>query len=290
MRRLGFIVAAAALLTLSACGGGSGASSGPTATGLGAVKLIAGSADKAAAAKTARMSGEVTIEARGQRRTLPLDGALDFGSGAFEFTYGMSQLGIPGAGHAELAARVVDGVMYVNLGDLAGGSGKGLSTLTGAKTWMQVDLTSLGVGSSGAGGGLTDANPGGTLDSLRGAGDVSRLGTETLRGVETTHYKATIDPQKALEKTPADLRDKVQKGLDALGGSIPAEVWIDGDGQTRKIAMNLDTDSGTVSTNIEYYDFGADVDVSAPPADDVFDLSQMLGGFKRLAGTGSPAV
>ena len=163
---------------------------------------------------------------------------MDFGSGAFEFSYDMSQLGLPGGGNAKIEARMVDGVMYVNLGDLAGGHG--LSTLTGGKRWMKVDLASMGFGGAGAGGGLGDANPGGTLDALRGAGDVEKVGTETLRGVETTHYRATIDPQKALDRAPAALRDKVKAGLDALGGPVPVDVWIDGDGQARKIAMNLD--------------------------------------------------
>ncbi len=46
--------------------------------------------------------------------------------------------------------------------------------------------------------------------------------------------------------------------------------------------MNVDTAAGKVSTTIEYYDFGAAVDVSAPPADDVFDFSELFGGLRRL--------
>jgi hypothetical protein len=291
MRRPGLVVIAA-VVTLSACGGGSGSgTAAPTATGLGAAKLIASSAETTASAKTARMSGEITVTLGGETTSLPLDGALDFGSGAFEFGYDVSKLGIPGAGDAKIQARMVDGVMYVNLGDLSGDSGRSLSSVTGGKSWMKLDLGAFGQGSTGAGGGLGDANPGGTLDALRGAGDVQRVGTETLRGVETTHYTATIDPQKALDKTPAELRDKVQKGLDGLGAPVPVDVWIDGDGQTRKIAMDVDTASGAVSTKIEYYDFGTAVDVSAPPADDVFDLQDLFGGFgKLLGGAGAEAV
>ncbi len=134
MRRLVPIAIAALALTLSACGSG-GSTAAPTATGLGATKLIAASADKTAATKTARMSGEVTIEVGGARRTLPLDGALDFGSGAFEFTYDMSQLGLPGAGGgAKIQARMVDGAMYMKLGDLGGGA---LSALTGDRSWVE---------------------------------------------------------------------------------------------------------------------------------------------------------
>jgi hypothetical protein len=290
MRRLVPVAVIAALaLTLSACGSGSSSSgsAAPDATGLGATKLIASSADKAAAAKTARMSGEVTVDVAGKSTTLPLDGVLDFESGAFDFKYDFSQMGIPGAGDAKIEARVVDGIMYMNLGALGGKDG--LSSMTGGKTWMKLDLTAFGAG-AGSAGGLGDANPGGALDSLRGAGAVEKVGTDTLRGVETTHYRATVDPKKALAEAPAELQEKAKAGLDKLKGPFPVDVWIDGDGQTRKISMDIDTGTGgKVATTLEYYDFGVDVDVSAPPADEVFDFSRMLDGFKNL-GAGQPSV
>jgi LppX_LprAFG lipoprotein len=283
MRRLVPVAIAALVLTLSGCGSGA-SNAAPTATGLGATRLIAASADKAAAAKTARMSGEVTIEVGGERRTLPLDGALDFGSGAFEFTYDMSQLGLPGAGDdAKIQARMVDGAMYMKLGGLGGA----LSELIGDRSWVKIDLSSLGLGSAGA---LGEANPGGTLDSLRGADDVERVGAETVRGVETTHYRATVDPRKALDRTPADLRDKISKALEMFGGPIPVDVWIDGDGQARKISMDITSETVNASTTIEYYDFGVEIDVSAPPPDDVFDISQLSGGMHAPTGGGAPAI
>ncbi|MGZ4688335.1 MAG: LppX_LprAFG lipoprotein [Acidimicrobiia bacterium] len=281
MRRLGLTVTAVMVATLSACG--SGSSHG--ATGLGATKLVAASADKAVAAKTARMSGEVSFEVLGKRQTLPLDGVLDFGSGAFEFSFDMSQLGIPGAGGAKIVARMVDGVMYMKLGDLAAAGD--LSSVTGGKSWVKLDMSQFGVKSHDSGGELGDANPGGSLDALRGAGDVQKVGTETVRGVATTHYRATVDPKKALDEAPAELRDRVRKGLEMFHGSIPVEVWIDGDGQARKVSMDVDTKTGRVSTTMEYYDFGVAVNVSAPPADDVFDYSDFLNSVRGLTGSGA---
>jgi hypothetical protein len=288
-RGLGLVVLAA-VVTLSACGSGSGSGTAATPTGHHAVELIASSADKAAAAKTARIGGEVTVTTQGGTKTLPLDGALDFGSGAFEFTYDLSKLGLPGASGAKIQARMVDGVMYMNLGDLAGSGGKGLESMTGGKSWIKLDLGSLGLGAPGASGGLSDANPSGTLDLLRGAGDVQKVGTETLRGVETTHYRATIDPQQAVDKAPDALRGRVQQGLGAINGPIPVDVWIDGDGQARKIAMSVDAKTGKIATSIEYYDFGTDVSVQAPPASDTFDFSDMLGGLRQLTGGAGTAA
>ena len=276
MRRLVPAVIAALAFTLSACGSGSGS------TSIGATKLIATSADKAAAAKTARMSGEITIEVKGEKKTLPLDGALDFETGAFQFSYDMSGLGVPGMGNAKIDARMVDGVMYMNLGALGG------TSMTHGKSWVKIDLASLGLGKGSSGGGLGDANPGGSLDALRGAGDVQTVGTETVRGVETTHYRATIDPQKAIDQAPERLRAQVRKGLEGNGASIPVDVWIDGDGQDRKISMEMtSTKAGTVAMTMEYYDFGVAVNVNAPPADDVYDFSQLFGGMRNLGGLGT---
>ncbi len=252
--------------------------------------MIASSADKAAAAKSARISGEVTVRANGETRTLPLDGAVDFGSGAFEFTYDLSRLGLPGATSAKIQARMVDGAMYMNLGGLAGGAGKGLSSMTGGKAWIKLDLGALGLDQSGSSGGLSDANPGGTLELLRGVGDVTTVGTETLRGVSTTHYRATVDPAKAIDEAPAALRGRVQQGLGAISGPIPVDVWIDGDGQARKISTSVDAKSASVATSIEYYDFGTGVSVPPPPASDTFDFSDMLGGLRRLSGAGTAAT
>jgi predicted small secreted protein len=280
MRRLVPALVVALAVTLSACGSGSDGSSAPDATGVSATKLIASSADKAAAAKTARISGEVTVEVRGERKTMPIDGALDFRTGAFEFGYDMSSLGVPGGQDAKIQARMVDGTMYMSFGDLlAGELGEGLSSALGGKSWVKLDLASLGLGSTGAGGGLGDANPGGTLESLRGAGDVKRIGSEKVRGADTTHYRVTIDPEKALAEVPAEQRARVQENLGKLGGPIPVEVWIDGDGQARKITMNVDAAGAKVSTTIEYFDFGAKVDVNAPPADEVIDFSELFGGM-----------
>ena len=287
MRRIGLVVLVS-VVVLSACGSGSGSATAPN--GRRPVELIAGSADKAAAAKSARISGEVTVTAHGETKTLPLDGAVDFGSGAFTFAYDLSDLGLPGGTGARIQARMVDGVMYMDLGALAGSAGKGLESMTGGKRWIKVDLGALGLGAAGAAGGLGDANPSGTLDLLRGVGDVQKVGTESLSGVATTHYRATLDPQKAVAKAPDSLRARLQQSLRAGGRTGPGDGGIDGGGQARKIATSVDAKAVAITTTIEYSDFGADVLVEAPAVSDTFDLSDVLGGFRQLRGSGAPAI
>jgi hypothetical protein len=65
-------------------------------------------------------------------------------------------------------------------------------------------------------------DPNGTLDQLSSAGQVERVGTETVRGVKTTHFKAIVDLRKAAAHAPAEQMIKL------LGrSSLPVEVWLD---------------------------------------------------------------
>ena len=67
--------------------------------------------------------------------------------------------------------------------------------------------------------------------------------------------------------------------------TIPFEVWIDGDGLTRRMKYEqpLPADQGgeetTMALTMEMYDFGAEVDVEPLPDDEVIDLQELgLGG------------
>jgi hypothetical protein len=264
MRRLGLVVAVLAIALAACSSDGSDSSStppstgpAPEATGSRAATLIADSVDKAAEQQNARMSGHVTIEADGETKTLPLSGALDFRSGAFEFGYDLSRLGVPGS-DAKVRTRMVDGVMYVSFGDVAGEAGRALSSLLDGKEWLKLDLASLGLGEDNpTGGGLAQADPDGLLELLRDIGDVQTIGNETLRGVPTTHYRGIVD------------------AIDA-----PVDVWVDGDGRTRKVAATVERAAIKVASEIEYYDFGAELDIQEPPSQQVLDFSDIFGDWR----------
>lgn len=236
------------------------------------MQLIAASADKADAAKTAKIAGSVTMQIGGKQQQVPIDGAVDVTRQAMSLTVDTGALGLPSAGKGSFEMRVVDGVVYVHLGDLGG-------KLPGVK-WLKVDVGSV----PGASGALGQADPSATLDALRGAGEVKAVGEESVRGVSTTHYRVTIDLKRALDRVPADLKAQASAGLERMGTTtLPADVWIDGDGQARKISMSFDTPAGGVSETIEYYDYGAPVDVTAPPANEVGDFSSLFAGLGRAA-------
>jgi hypothetical protein len=153
------------------------------------------------------------------------------------------------------------------------------------RRWVKIDLRSLGAASGIDLAQLVQAGqtaPGRYLRWLSAARDVERVGEETVRGVETTHYRALIDLERLATEEP-ELRDSLralssEQGLDA----VPTEVWIDGDGLVRRLRQDYETSpSGAktrTSVTMELYDFGVEVDAERPEPEEVFDISELIGG------------
>jgi hypothetical protein len=296
IRTLIVVVAAAGLL--AACSGSTSGSSKP-ATGSwpgaepsaapgNAVRRIAASSDATAAEQTARFITSIDSTEGDDRVQVTAEGAVDLQTQnlslrmdiAGSLGLGSSDAGGSGAGTAEV--RVVDGVFYIDLGDL----GDDAEALTDGKRWLQLDFSGL-TGMLGSDAVSTESsNPVDGLEALRGvSSDVTEVGPESLRGVESTHYRATIDLAKALAKAPSGARDGARDLLDRAGApTIPVDVWLDAEGRVRKYTMQVDGSSfgarsSTVAVTYEFYDFGEPVDISAPPADEVADLGSMFEGM-----------
>src|SRR6185437_3199115 len=217
--------------------------------------------------------------------------------------------------------RMVDGVMYMkfpdSIGRLLGGANAG--------KWMKLDLSKLGSDASGAA--LGQSDPTQALAYLEKASDdVKEVGHENVNGADATHYHATIDLGKSVDdaKVPPALRERVKAMWQRHGGTaptIPADVWIDGDGRLVRMITTVDTAamaggalgaSGAsgfgaalpkVITTLNLSNFGEAVNVVAPPADQVIDLKGLgrnggglfgglggLGGLSGATGGGTSGV
>jgi hypothetical protein len=102
------------------------------------------------------------------------------------------------------------------------------------------------------------------------------VGSEEVDGVETNHYRITLDPTQYLEamEFPAAMADMLPKEL-------VTEMWVDADNLPRKFAQTTEvpamgggqpTSSTTEGT---YSDFGTDVEIEAPPASEVTEQPGM---------------
>lgn len=157
-----------------------------------------------------------------------------------------------------------------------------LRPMLGGKPWVKIDLQAFAKASGRDFGDLStlqSADPTRALAQLRGVSDdVTEVGREQVRGEDTTHYRFTMDLEKAIATAPEAQRDLLRKSLEkAATTNVPAEAWIDGDGRLRKLVQAITTTTtGPMTVTIELFDFGTDVDVREPPADDVADAMQFL--------------
>jgi hypothetical protein len=168
-----------------------------------------------------------------------------------------------------------------------------LQNLVGSSGWLSATPEDLGAagGSLGIASGAND--PSQLLEALRGvADDIEEKGPDTIRGVPTTRYGATIDLAKALDAVPPDQRDVLRaqlEGIDASLAEIPVEVWIDADHLARRLVMDLGDmvasamgRGATATMTIDFFDYGEPVEVVVPDASETAPLSEAfgsLGGF-----------
>jgi hypothetical protein len=279
VRRLVLLVALALALASAACAGDDGnegtadrpateASPEATATTADSTEdLVAEAAESTSGEGSSLVAVEATISLPGQaEQTFSAEGAFDY-----EKRLGSMTIDFGGAG-----TEVVfdDEIVYAEVPRGA---------LPGGKSWLRIDLATLGEGSgidlaqlAQAG----QATPGQYLRWLRAAEGVERVGEEEVRGVETTHYRALIDLERL-----ADLEPELRASLRALGtelDEVPTDVWVDEEGLVRRIVQEYETrfagERASTRVAIDLYDFGADVEAEAPPPELVFDIADLIGG------------
>jgi hypothetical protein len=236
------------------------------------LERIAKSADELAKSGGAQFRGTTTTETAGADAKVTFDGRFHFSQRAGEYVVDAAAIGLLGSG--QVRALLVDGTMYFSLDALEGEDRPDLA----GKKWLRLDPTVLGEE-----GQLGQTDPNGSIDALRGVtGNVEDLGTETIRGVRTTHYRVRINPALAVRKASEDARELARDAVRPFGSRvIPAHVWIDDADRLRKLRFRVGDGSlanPRGSVGFEYFDLGADVSVVAPPPEDVVDFTDILGG------------
>jgi hypothetical protein len=114
-------------------------------------------------------------------------------------------------------------------------------------------------------------NPEGLSSRFATARHVDRLGSETVRGVHTTHYRSEFDTKQVLAALPNVLRSAAQRLTPGLSRSMPVEVWVDDQGRMRRQVVSLTVKGETAKVRTELYDFGVRHTVTPPPTGQIAD-------------------
>jgi hypothetical protein len=171
-------------------------------------------------------------------------------------------------------------------------------------TWIRVDLTDQAEEQGLDADALLDGNtgPAALLAQLDGAaGDPEELGSDEIRGTDTTHLRVTIDTGVAIEQSSPETREQLRAYAEATGlpETYPLELWVDDDGLVRRIRSVLDVPDGptgtgtgqdagddprglTQETTLELFDFGVSVDLDAPTEEETVDLAELIADLDAL--------
>ena len=280
MRRI--VLLLAALLLLPACGGGDSVAADP----------VAEAAAKTTEAGSSRIEFTMDLEAEGRSFTMRGEGVFDYSRPRGRMVVDLGNLAELSRGALEnrrmefefdglvYYMRFPEGLMELGLGD----------------KWLKIDLQELDAKTAVDLGALQQANqnPAQLMQFLHGASDdIEELGHEDVRGVEATHYRATVDFDEVIEQTAeiGELSDEMRELLEAEVErmksqtgleTLPVDVWLDEENLVRRMRMNLsfpvEGEQLGMDMTTDFFDFGVDVNVAPPPAEETVDITALARG------------
>ena len=193
-----------------------------------------------------------TSDSAGQAQEMT--GEARFGDGGIEMK-------ATGTGAQAMEMILVDKAMYM----------KSEAFGTGDK-WLKIDLSDPN-SLFGMIGKATD--PEVMFKAMESPKKLELIGSEDVDGVETNHYRITMDPSSYLEamEFPPAMAEMLPKEL-------VTDMWVDADNLPRKFEQTVEvkaaggpaTKSNTQGT---YSDFGTDVEIEVPPASEVTEQPGM---------------
>lgn len=177
------------------------------------------------------------------------------------------QTALPG-GNGTFEVISVDGLMYLDLGQMSQGKFWRIdpSDPDGALAGLGLDKV------------LEQNDPVAALRAMADSLDeVVYVGEEQVSGRDLDRFEMTVDLAAATKGLGADLPPSATKSMPK---TLTYDVWLDDEGRFAQMVMELPTPGGASETRMVMDDWGTDVGIEAPPADQVTEMpdpGQMMG-------------
>ncbi len=191
---------------------------------------------------------------------------------------------------AELAAGFAGTMEVRQIGDVAYLKMPFFTELLGVPTpWLEVSADDGDGFSSGFSAVPTDPNE--VLTTYDGADvSVEEIGSETVNGSETTHYRVSFDTSPWVAELSAEERAELEASGLFADGVVPMDLWIRSDGHLVRLVFAVDGSSVEAkpgeefdSMTIQYdlLDINEPVSIEAPPASEVTSFEDLgFGDFE----------
>lgn len=254
-----------------------------TATGMDsqALEAVTDAAANTTAAGTSRF--EIVVETAGTgvadgTQPITVQGEEDFDARQRNLMF----LGPEG----ELAVVVDDTDVYVEV------------PATEDEAWARIELEALITDGVGFGGpaGLPFQSP---QDNIAVLGEAvtaaAESGTEEVRGETATRYDLVVDLEQAAQQGVDDSNDTFAAIVDQSGATqLDMQVWVGQEERISRVRYSLDLSqvdveevaseiasedvdaqaSGEATVTVEYFDYGAEVDIQIPEGENVVELDE----------------
>jgi hypothetical protein len=284
------------LATIAAAIAGAVSASGCGGSGPAAIDPVAQAAQVTSRSGGAHMSLSVHVEAAALGQPVTMSGQGFFNYGAKEGKLSIDVSGLPSAA----AAVVPSGALHME--EIFKSSAIYIGSPLFAKLshgahWMKLDFSrvakAMGFNLQQLAGG--QSSPTQLLEYLKAVGGTpERVGSEPVRGVPTTRYRATIDLSKLAgvlgTGNATRVREQLAKLIAQLGASkVPVDVWVDAQHRVRRMGFDFAFSPGgqqvQMRMTLELFDYGPTPSVQPPPASEVFDATgTTLAGLSRAGG------
>ncbi len=153
------------------------------------------------------------------------------------------------------------------------------------ESWFKVDAEdAFEQAGGGLNGVLGQQDPTKILNWLSAVGDdVSRVGSDQVRGEDADHYRATLNLRKATAELSGEQADGIDEVLGLIGqDEFPIDVWVNKQGFPVRLTYEMSfahsevkaMQSAAVTYSLEYFDWGKPVTVTVPDRADVKELKQ----------------
>jgi hypothetical protein len=226
--------------------------------------------NKADAASTVKITGTVTSSATGK---MQISGQEQY-SPSVELSMSSQ---IDGQNISEV---LIGDTFYMDYAELSGA--------LGGKQWAELDLSKIN-GSLGSLSSLVQSaksyDPVTGIEALIASGKVVKDGTATVNGQQTTRYGGTFtsDELAQLSSTASQLKltpsqEAEVKQLFSAGGlsSESIDVWVASNGLPVEEQTVTKAGSLSVTSVMFMADWGQPVQIGAPPASEVYDMTGQL--------------
>lgn len=193
------------------------------------------------------------------------EGEIEFETSDLSLIFDLEEQGIPNTDGESAEIRQIGDVFYVEV--------------PGADRWIQLDAGGIAetLGDPSGLRSAIGASPNALLDLLAGTEQARRIGSEDVRGETAEHFTASVDVADAAEDAEGESRAALERLSEQLAQTaLPIEVWLDDDDRVVRMRIPVileataeEPEPPRVTTTLELFDFGVEVSVEAPPADQI---------------------